>query len=147
MISFGGGQILRRPELAAMIAHIATLWPWVEFQAGLCLAQILGGKSNVGLAMYTAVVAGPAQKLMLEQAAKVGLEGERRDVFLALLRLFESLQKRRNPLAHWLWGISTDLPDALLAAEPKGDLRFLGTLFVNRDAERSGSAFLYSLTA
>jgi hypothetical protein len=69
--------------------------------------------------MYATLEAQHQQLRALEAAAKAGLAEREYDVFKATMAVTRSVQTPRNQLAHWIWAYSTNLPDALLLAEPK----------------------------
>jgi hypothetical protein len=47
------------------------------------------------------------------------LTGDRLELLQALLVVTSSVESERNDLAHCLWGISDEIPDAALWVDPK----------------------------
>jgi hypothetical protein len=69
--------------------------------------------------MYAGVETRTAQLRMLDAAAEAELEAQHYDVILTLQTVYiRPAMKERDKLAHWCWGHSPDLPDALLLTEP-----------------------------
>jgi hypothetical protein len=54
----------------------------------------------------------------LDAAAKAALDEKEYDIFKATMSVTTSVQTPRNQLAHWVWAYSTDVPNALLLADP-----------------------------
>src|SRR5690606_34285742 len=47
------------------------------------------------------------------------LDDNNRRLLNAIIRIAKSAQKERDKLAHWVWGTSSSLPDALLLSDPR----------------------------
>jgi hypothetical protein len=82
------------------------------------LVKVLGADAKPALAMYSVLHSPYVQGLALDAAARAALSPDDYDVFSAALAVTDSAQKERHKLAHWAWGNSPDLPDALLLANP-----------------------------
>ena len=50
--------------------------------------------------------------------AKDILSHEEMKVFRAVLSVTKSVEKERNKLAHWLWGVDDQLPDKVILVDP-----------------------------
>jgi hypothetical protein len=106
------------PALALHVAEVVTTWAFVEAALGASLAKILGTSAEVGIAMHSAIVSGPAKSAAIQAVADLLLTGEELEIFQSLLRLTTAAAKERHPIAHGLWARSPTIPDALLLVEP-----------------------------
>jgi hypothetical protein len=70
------------------------------------------------MAMYGALTSTQAQMAALQAAAKASLSPEHLELFSALLVVVKRSAVHRNKVAHWLWGISEQVPDALILVNP-----------------------------
>jgi hypothetical protein len=116
--------MLSRPHLAAKIAQYISQWSDIETLLGLFLAILLHAHEEAALAIFHGIENRTAQFKMLTSAAQASLPPETFDAVSALLAaVIKPAMKFRDKLAHWSWGISGDLPDALVLCEPKDKLR------------------------
>lgn len=114
----------RRPDLALKIANCITHWSEIEVILGAFLAFLLHANEKAALAMYTALENRAAQVRIITAAAKSRLPAEHSAVISELLsKIIGPAMKERDRIAHWNWGYSDDLPDALLLQEPAYTLR------------------------
>ena len=122
-----GATVRQRPAIldhlpakyAQLVAGIFSNWSLVEHRLSILLVRILGADAEPAFAMFATLEAQHLQFRALEAAAKAALEEKEYDVFKATMSVAKSVQTPRNQLAHWVWAHSSDLPDALLLAEPK----------------------------
>jgi hypothetical protein len=108
----------RRPALAGRIATIIAIWSRIDSDLAAILAYMLKGELSAAIAMYSALTSSQAQMAALEAAARVSLADADRPLFGAVLSLVKRAGAKRNRIAHWLWGESDELPDALILADP-----------------------------
>jgi hypothetical protein len=109
-----------RPALAAKIAHCIAVWAEIETLLGVFLAMLLHANERAALSMYSAVENRAAQTRMILAAAKATLEDSHFNIISALMAsVVTPAMKDRDKLAHWCWGMTEELPDALLITEPK----------------------------
>jgi hypothetical protein len=103
------------------MAVIAT-WSRIDCWLAEFLSEFLRTPDmRVAMAMYQALTSG-GKRTALAAAANEALSSSTEDLglFRAIIsKLIKSSQDRRHDYAHHLWGISEDLPDALLLADPK----------------------------
>jgi hypothetical protein len=124
----------RRPQLAIKIAHCIAQWSENEVLLGGLLAFLLQANQKAAAAMYSGVDNRAAQLRMITAAAEATLPTDHFEVIGALLSaVVRPAMKERDKLAHWTWGYSDDLPDALLTAEPSYTL---GSMMVALDLQR-----------
>jgi hypothetical protein len=107
------------PKYAQLVAGIFSNWSLIEYRLSTLLVRILGADAEPALAMYATLDAQHLKLGAIEAAAKAALEENEYDIFKATMSMTRSVQTPRNQLAHWIWAHSSELPDALLVAEPK----------------------------
>lgn len=125
--NFGPKAVQDEPDLAKWITNIIVTWPHLEEKLGWSLAALLRTEAHIGVAIYSSLTSTAAQREILEHAAEVALASdEDLPLFLAMLDALKSVIKQRNPLAHDMWGSSTDVPGALLCLQAKAQLERRG---------------------
>jgi hypothetical protein len=108
---------------------IAT-WSHVEnFMLDL-YADLAGGAQSDAAAVFFAVDGTGPKQAIIATLAKRKLDPARLDLFNALTKLAKAGQKERDRLAHWIWGIADNLPDALLLADPRDASHSPNTILV-----------------
>jgi len=108
-----------RPKVAVTIAEYIAEWANIETMMGIFVALLLDTDAKAMLAMYSALNNRTAQLRMIEAAAESKLTPDHNDIMGALMHSFvRPAMKQRDKLAHWCWGYSTELPEALLLMEP-----------------------------
>ena len=123
----------KRPKLAVMIAHCITQWSEVEIHLGALLTIILHANEKAAMAMYAGVENRAAQLRLIDAAAEASLPTEHYSVISMLLTtIVRPATKERDRLAHWVWGYTDELPDALLIAEPEHTLKSLMEVLNNQ---------------
>jgi hypothetical protein len=115
----GHRPFLGKPELATQAIEAIASWANVESFMLQLFVYLLGGKEAVAADMYLALDGEGPKKAVVMAAAKSILEQDPFDLFLAIMSLVDTSQKERNKLAHWTWGDSPMLPDAILLIDPR----------------------------
>lgn len=113
----GARSVGTRPELAVLVAEAIGIWSEVESRLGSILAFMLTANAVAVSAMYNELSA-QAQRAILLAAARSTLSADDNLLFRAVVKQVTSSAKDRHKLAHWLWGWSPQLPDALLLCDP-----------------------------
>lgn len=109
------GAMEKRPALAAKVAQCISLWSEVEVRLGMFLSLLLHANQEAMLAIYSALDNRSAQLRAVESAALATLPTAHADTISALLTVkIRPAMKHRDKLAHWVWGHTEELPDALL---------------------------------
>jgi len=76
--------------------------------------------------MYSGLESRNAQMTLLTLSAEAELPKDHSDIILAFMTaIIRPAMRERDKLAHWIWGHSDDLPDALLLSAPKHMLKNL----------------------
>jgi hypothetical protein len=120
-----------RPKLAVKVARCIAQWTEIETHLGAFLGFLLHANQKAAVAMYSGVENRASQLRMIEAAAEASVPQDHFDVLSVLISsILRPVMKDRDKLAHWTWGHSDQLPDALLISEPAqtldGLMRALG---------------------
>lgn len=83
--------------------------------------ELFGGSQAMATTVFLSLETQSAKTAAIQAAAqkKLGTEQEKLDLLRAILAIAKTNQKSRDKLAHWTWGDSLQLPDALLLIDPK----------------------------
>ncbi|CAN7190616.1 hypothetical protein LJR230_000422 [Trinickia sp. LjRoot230] len=117
----GDRPLARHPDLAVLAIEAVASWSNVEsFMLGL-FVELFGGHNALatevflsleGQAAKSAAIAAAAASVLKDRVAELS-------VLRAILAIVKTNEKDRNKLAHWTWGDSPNLPDALLLVDPR----------------------------
>jgi hypothetical protein len=119
-------SMTRRPALAAKVARCIAQWTEIEIHLGAFLGLILHANEKAAIAMYSSLDSRAAQLRMIYGAAEASVPSGHFDVIAVFLaNVIRPSMKERDRFAHWGWGHSDDLPEALLLAEPSYSLQSL----------------------
>jgi hypothetical protein len=118
------------PALAAKVVVVLAAWSHLETKVGFVFSRLLGAEEEKGIAIYNALSNMGAHTLdqVFDAVAAIALNQEQRDFAQAIRGMTKSVKDQRNPLAHGFWGISPDIPDALLLRSPRESLTATGNL-------------------
>jgi hypothetical protein len=120
-IVFNSAESLKaRSELAVKVAQCIGISAEVEIWLGVALANLMQADFKAAIAMYSSVQSRSAQIGMLRAAAETALPQDESDIFEAILSasIIPAI-KDRDKLAHWVWGLTDQLPNDLLLIEPQ----------------------------
>lgn len=113
----------KRPALAVKVAQSISYWAEIEAFLGMFLAFLLHSNEKAALAIYSGLENRSAQLRMIGSAATAVLPVEHADLVSVLLSGFvRPAMRYRDKLAHWCWGFTEELPDALLIRTPEAHL-------------------------
>jgi len=116
----------RRPQLAAKVARCIVHWSEIEIHLGAFLGLLLHANQKAAVAMYSGIENRAAQLRLIVCAAEASVPPDHFNVLSVLISaIIRPAMKERDKLAHWAWGFSDDLPDALLISEPARTLESL----------------------
>jgi hypothetical protein len=117
-IGLGLGTFAARPELAALVCDVITGWARVEGSLSLVFARYTYSRVDIAMSTYNSVEGYRAQRQMLGGAARAALSVDNYMLFEATMEFVKRQYNIRNEMAHWIWGKTEDLPDALIIMEP-----------------------------
>lgn len=121
LISIGNssdGPSQNRPVLGTAAMNVVAEFSILEsFLIGL-FVQMLGANPRPAASMYMALASEAARTAALKALADLVLDEKERSILEAILDAYKTAAKHRNKIAHWIWGYSTELPDAVLLRDP-----------------------------
>lgn len=97
-----------RPELSAAIGRCIAIWSQADNEMGNLFGILLGTDSAAALEVFLTLRRSASQRDALDAAAKFKLVGQELAFFKTLARLYGSLEKERNALAHGCFGVATN---------------------------------------
>ena len=121
----GDRPLARHPELAVLAIEAIASWSNVESFMLKLFIQLLGGDDSLAASVFLALETQHAKNAAIKAAAETALAERPQElsVFRAILSIANTNEKERNKLAHWTWGDSPDIPDALLLVSSRTILR------------------------
>lgn len=110
-----------RPQLALAAMNVIAEWSILESFLMSLFVQMLGDNPRPAAAIFASLTSDSARRAALRALAHVALDGDqqKKDIFEAILNAIKIAGKHRNKIAHWVWGFSKDLPDAVLLMKPE----------------------------
>ena len=131
MVAFNNPDTMSvRPQIAIIIAQCIADWSEAEHQLGMLLSFLLETDAGSIAAMYAAIDNRAAQLRMVEAAATHKLAPPHAEVLQAIiLDVARPAMKQRDRFAHWGWGYSPDLEEALLIIDPQTNLAVMTKMF------------------
>jgi hypothetical protein len=113
-IRFPANALSERPEFSPLIGECIALWSQVEAHMAILLGAIMKAETAVASAVFLSIRNSRAQKDALTEAAQIALTGRELEMFSAIALVYQSLDGQRADLAHGIFAVSDELPDALL---------------------------------
>jgi hypothetical protein len=121
---FPANALSERPRLAPLIGQCIAFWSQAEAQLAVLLSAIMKTDTAIASAVFLSIRNSRAQREALGAAAQIGLTGRELEMFSAIELVYQSLDAQRTDLAHGIFGVSDEMPDALLWAEAKDYIKF-----------------------
>jgi hypothetical protein len=119
-----GEAFRRHPELAALAAEAIATWANVEYAMLDLFIDLAGGVKEKASAIYLSLAIQSAKAAAINAVISY-CTAEHIALFNAINGVIKSRQKERDKLAHWLWGYSDYISDALLLGNPNDYIRIL----------------------
>jgi BarA-like signal transduction histidine kinase len=115
--------MIRRPKVAVKIAQYIAEWTETETLMGIFLALLLHAHEDAVIAIYSGVENRASQLKIIKSATQSMLPQDHFDVISVFMTTdIKPAMTYRDKLAHWCWGLSDELPDALLMRQPSDKL-------------------------
>jgi hypothetical protein len=114
----GDYPLARHPGLALLAAEVIASWSNVEAFMLRLFVELMGGSADIAATVFLALENQSAKTAAINAASR-RLPEEQRRLLHALLAIAKTQQKSRDKIAHWTWGDSPQLPDALLLLDPR----------------------------
>ena len=127
----GHRHLASHPDLALLAIEAIVSWSKVESFLLQLFVQLLGGNGALAAEVYLSLQGNAAKSAAIRAAADTVLRerAKERNVLNAILAISRTNEKARDKLAHWTWGESPELPDALLLVDPR--------VFIQGEIDRS----------
>jgi hypothetical protein len=120
---FTADAISKYPKLVIQIGLVVANWSYVDLEVQWVLAQMLGTKGELVAAIYRQIQAALSRDALVQAVAEQELTQEDLDLFRVIWKLAKSPNQQRNKVAHGVWGIADDVPDALVMINPLDSLQ------------------------
>jgi len=117
--TFGPGFLEDRPKAAALVARCIALWTEVETEEARLLATMLRANTEPAIALFLTLQSSRIQFAALDAVAGVVLNDGDFELFSALMKYRESVEKERNALAHGCFGGSTEIAEGVAWIDPR----------------------------
>jgi hypothetical protein len=117
----GDYPLQRHPDLAHLVAEVIVSWGNVESFMLRLFIDLMGGPKDRAAAVFLALEIQSAKNVAINAVAS-RLPQDQQSLLRAILALIRTNQKSRDKIAHWTWGDSPQIPDALLLANPKDQI-------------------------
>ena len=115
----GPEALRKRPDLAALMMDIISLWSLLEQHIAMMFACLLHGETNDSLEVYFSFFDSSPRKRIFDALSESRLSKPLR---IEIEKFFQSLRKIgkiRHEIAHGLWGASDSYPDCILLEDNK----------------------------
>lgn len=116
--TFGPGFLEDRPKAAALVARCIALWTEVEAEEARLLATMLKANTEPAIALFLTLQSSRIQRNVLDAVAGVVLNEDDYELFSALMKYGESVEKERNALAHGRFGGSAEIEEGVTWIDP-----------------------------
>jgi hypothetical protein len=116
---FAANALGERPQLATLVGECIAFWSQVEAHIAVLLSAIMKAETAITAAVFLSIRNSRAQRGALTAAAEIGLSGREFEMFRAIEIVYQSLDNQRTDLAHGIFAVSDDLPDAILWIDSK----------------------------
>jgi hypothetical protein len=114
----GDYPLRRHQDLAHLVAEVIVSWANVESFMLRLFIDLMGGAQERAATVFLALEIQSAKTAAINAVA-ARLPEDQQSLLRAILALIRTNQKSRDKIAHWTWGDSPQIPDALLLANPK----------------------------
>lgn len=121
-----------RPEMMSLIGQCIAAWSHVELTMALVLAALLKTNTDAAMAVYLVLRRHADQRSAIQNAARIVLSDGDFDVLMAILALHKQADGERNDLAHGIFGVMDEVPDALLWTNISDHSHFLTEVYAGK---------------
>lgn len=134
--------LTRHPDLAVLAAEAIASWSNVESFMLRLFVELFGGHGSLAAEVFLSLDGQSAKSAAINAAASSVLMQREKElsVLRAIMAIAKTNEKERNKLAHWTWGDSPNLPNAVLLVDPRTTLGELdkNNILVYRAQDFSG---------
>jgi hypothetical protein len=119
------------PKIAELTGRCIMCWSHAQFQMGLFLSAMMGSNSEASVAIFLALQNAKSRRDVLVAAANARLDGDGKELFNALMIIYQSLDAQRNDLAHGLFSHSEDIKDGALWVSSQDEAQHTINILLN----------------
>jgi len=119
VVEFGQDSLSERPKLSPYVAVVITSWSYCDAAYVSMLTHFLHTDFRMVHEMLYALRSTDARRQVIQAAAEEVLDDKDVQLFNAVKKCTIASRAKRNDFAHKFWGISPQLPEALLLCSPK----------------------------
>lgn len=116
---FNDFPIMRHQHLAVMAAAVISTWSNVELHMLDTYVNLSGGSDELAAAIFLSLESHSAKSSAINTLALAKLDHKMQELLRAIQAVTKSHQGQRDKIAHWVWGDSPSLPDAILLIDPR----------------------------
>lgn len=143
-IKWGPDALKRYPDLCCIVMDTISLGSQIEYNWSVIIVDLLRAEPRAGMAMYEALAGGEARRAALMAASRVSLPKNDYLLVQAVEKALAPTRRNRNNFAHQIWGISDEVPDALMLINPAALREFeVGVATTNFEMSRGRKAKMF----
>ena len=124
LLAFGVPSLDERPHHAILLAKVICAWAGVEGALGDLLARMIDAKQPSDFDQFDLSSFAKTTRVLSEAAKRAAKEPTHFELYQAIEQMVVSLYKRRNAVAHRIWGVASDVEDGLILVDPDEQLQF-----------------------
>jgi len=134
-----------RPDLALLAMNVVAEWSLLESFVNGLFVKLLGTNAGAAAAIFSSIRSQAGQRDAFQAVAASALDNdpEKQDLIVAVLEVCNKAAKTRNRVAHWVWGHSDNLPNAVLLADPNAVTTYMAKLVDWAAARERGEKAAY----
>ena len=114
----GDDPLQRHPELALLAVQVVASWSNVDAFLLRLFVELMGGPRDTAATVFLALETQSAKTAAINAVARALPDNHQR-VLRAILAIAKTHQRGRDKIAHWIWGDSDALPEAILLIDPR----------------------------
>ena len=115
----GPDALRQRPNLAALMMDVVSLYSLLEQHIAMMFACMLHGEMSDSLEIYFSFFDSAPRKRIFDALAEPRLSKPLRKEIEAFFQSLRKVAKTRHVIAHGLWGASDDYPNVILLEDNK----------------------------
>lgn len=118
-LHLGDKALAQHPEIALSAFRTVAVWSIIDEHLASIAAHCLSADFGIVAAMFEKITSAEAKRAAVHAIVKEAI-GDTPDweLFSAIDTLVGPARKTRHKFAHWLWGISPEVPNRLILANP-----------------------------
>lgn len=117
-------EVAAYPHLLAKIQTVIHIWAGIDITMELMAAVFLKADYVVVHEMLAALMSSDGKRAAITAAARETLGDEDFQLYESIMKAIGPSRMRRNEFTHHLWGVSPEVPNALVLLNPKDMARF-----------------------